>query len=65
MEKSGIQSTLVVVQFQGFSLKSKVFDNDLNPGWNEVKTATVAFDYLYFESSYITSLISVVHVSAG
>ena len=36
VEKSGIQSTLVVVMFQGYSIKSKVFDNNLNPEWNEV-----------------------------
>ena len=37
VEKSGVQSTLVVVNFQGYSIKSKVFDNDLNPKWNEVR----------------------------
>ena len=36
VEKSGIQSTMVVCSFQGYSIKSKVFDNDLNPKWNEV-----------------------------
>ena len=36
VEKSGIQSTMVVCNFQGYSIKSKVFDNDLNPKWNEV-----------------------------
>ena len=36
VEKSGVQSTMVVVNFQGYSIKSKVFDNDLNPKWNEV-----------------------------
>ena len=37
VEKSGTQSTLVVCTFQGYSIKSKVFDNDLNPKWNEVR----------------------------
>ena len=37
VEKSGIQSTFVVCNFQGYSIKSKVFDNDLNPKWNEVR----------------------------
>ena len=37
LEKSGTQSTFVVATFQGYSLTSKVFDNNLNPAWNEVR----------------------------
>jgi hypothetical protein len=44
VEKSGIQSTMVYCQFQGYSIKSKVFDNDLNPKWNEVRNTASALE---------------------